>query len=102
MNALIVFGVIVVLSAAIGAVSQVLKNVQQYRSVAVAYVAGTTQALTKIDAELSDLRDRLSASSLEAVEIPLEVQLASIESSVRRLQEGSLSTGTRLVVENGI
>lgn len=68
--------------------ASVLKNIQKYRSIAIAYVAGTMQTLSAIDVELSELRDRLSAPALEANHIPLEVQLASIESSVRRLKEG--------------
>ncbi|KAI0752998.1 hypothetical protein C8Q80DRAFT_1096010 [Daedaleopsis nitida] len=75
--------------------ASVLRNVQKYRNVAVAYVAGTMQMLSAVDTELLELRDRLSMSSFESFRIPIEVQLESIESSVRRLRvAGSISGGS--------
>ena len=65
----------------------VLKEIQQYRAVAVAYVAATTQTVFLVDAQLSELRDRLLEAVLDADEIPVEVHLASIECSLLRLQE---------------
>nr|VWO96416.1 Calcium-dependent protein kinase [Ganoderma boninense] len=65
----------------------VLKEVQQYRAVAVVYVAAATQTILAVDAQLSDLRDRLIASALDTLDIPVDVHLASIERSLLRLQQ---------------
>ncbi|KAI0709983.1 hypothetical protein C8Q76DRAFT_769775 [Earliella scabrosa] len=78
--------------------ASLLKNAQKYRSIAVTYVAGTMQVLTVVEAELSELRDRLSAPSLDANQVPLEVQLASIQSSIRRMKEGHLGGGNQLTL----
>ncbi|TFK81044.1 hypothetical protein K466DRAFT_502840 [Polyporus arcularius HHB13444] len=68
--------------------ASLLQNVQIFRSVAVAYVASTMRTLTTIDAELGELRDRLSAPSVERNAIPLEVQLEAIQRSALRIQQG--------------
>ncbi|PIL26908.1 hypothetical protein GSI_10046 [Ganoderma sinense ZZ0214-1] len=65
----------------------VLKEVEQYRAVAVAYVAATTQTVLTVDAQLSDLRDRLMTSAIDPQDIPVEVHLASVERSLLRLQQ---------------
>ncbi|KAI1783094.1 hypothetical protein LXA43DRAFT_904310 [Ganoderma leucocontextum] len=67
----------------------VLREIQQYRAVAVAYVAATTQTVLLVDAQLSELRDRLTEAVVDPEEIPVEVHLASIERSLLRLQEGA-------------
>lgn len=67
----------------------VLKKVEHYRSVAVAYVAHATHTLMAVDVELSELRDRLSSSVLKVEVVPIEVQLASIQASVYRMKEVS-------------
>ncbi len=64
----------------------VLKQVQRHRAVAVAYVSAATQTLVKVDAGLSELRDRLRGYSVDAEHIPLEVHIASLEQSLSRLQ----------------
>lgn len=81
--------------------ARVLKDVRQYRMVAVAYVAGTMQTLSAVDAELSELRDRLSAPSLEGSHVPIEVQLVSIESSVRRMKESQYGSLVRQAIGIG-
>ncbi|KAI0742711.1 hypothetical protein C8Q80DRAFT_1109023 [Daedaleopsis nitida] len=82
--------------------ASVLKNVQKYRNIAVAYVASTMQALSAVDAELSQLQDRLSAVSFENEQIPVQVQLSSIESTLRRLRDGHWNGGSgRLGLEGG-
>ncbi|KAI0800468.1 hypothetical protein C8Q74DRAFT_1364194 [Fomes fomentarius] len=68
-----------------------LKQVQQCRNVAVAYVATAMHTLTVLEVEVSELRDRLSTSAMEAIAVPFEVQLASIEASVYRMKEESLT-----------
>ncbi len=65
----------------------VLKEVEHYRSTALAYVAATAQAVTGIEAQLSELRDRLVERAVDSQELPVEVQLASLERIVSRLQE---------------
>ncbi|EIW54256.1 uncharacterized protein TRAVEDRAFT_132785 [Trametes versicolor FP-101664 SS1] len=68
----------------------VLKEVKRFRNLAVGYVAATTQALQVADAELLELRDRLADASVGMEDIPVEVQLASIERMLWRLKvEGS-------------
>nr|VWP01846.1 Adenylyl cyclase [Ganoderma boninense] len=68
----------------------VLKEIQQYRAVAVAYVAATTQTVLLVDAQLSELRDRLVDATVDAEDIPVEVHLASIERSLLRVREERL------------
>ena len=65
----------------------VLKEIQRYRAVAVAYVAATTQTVLLVDAQLSELRDHLMEAVVDTEEIPVEVHLASIERSIIQLQE---------------
>ncbi|OJT14957.1 hypothetical protein TRAPUB_8487 [Trametes pubescens] len=67
----------------------VLENVGRYRSLAVAHVAATSEALAMIEADLSELREKLAAPGL-VDDIPIEVHLASIERSARRLKEEKL------------
>ena len=71
-----------------------LHEVQQFRVMAVAYVAATTQALQHADAQLGDLRDRLVEVGTE--DIPIEMHLASIERSLMRLK------AERLYVDGGV
>lgn len=72
--------------------AQVLKDVERYRAVAVAYVAAASYTLQGIEAELQALRDRLTEYVAEPQEIPVEVHLASIELSLRRLREEKLQS----------
>ncbi len=64
----------------------VLQAIERHRALAVVYVSAATHTLVKIDAGLSDLRERLMGYSVDAEHIPLEVHLASLEQSVTRLQ----------------
>ncbi|KAI0654581.1 hypothetical protein C8Q70DRAFT_1058346 [Cubamyces menziesii] len=70
----------------------VLQNVARYRSLAVAHVVATSEALSSIIADLSQLRERLSANVLRD-ELPIEVHLASIERATRRLCGERLKAG---------
>ena len=79
----------------------VLKQVEQYRSIAAAYVAGAMRTMTAIDAELSMLRERLVSSALEANPLPIEVQLASIDRILHRLMEDH-RRGRQLTVEGEV
>ncbi|PIL37503.1 hypothetical protein GSI_01197 [Ganoderma sinense ZZ0214-1] len=67
--------------------AQVLKDVERYRAVAVAYVAAAGHTLQGVEAELQALRDRLVEYVADSQEIPVEVHLASIERTIRRLRE---------------
>ena len=67
--------------------ASVLKSVQQYRSLAMAFVGATAQTLTAVDAELVELRERLSTSALLPEATPIEVQVASIQLSIMRIME---------------
>ncbi|OSD03006.1 hypothetical protein PYCCODRAFT_1467314 [Trametes coccinea BRFM310] len=74
-----------------------LQEVQRFRTMAVAYVAATTQALRAADAELAELRDRLMDASTTTEDIPIEVHLASIERTLARVKGvGSLAGGGRV------
>ena len=71
----------------------VLREVEQYRAVALAYVSAAAQILQGLEAELSELRDRLTETTLGPSDIPVEVHLASLERSIRRFETGSQSYG---------
>ncbi|KAI0720094.1 hypothetical protein C8T65DRAFT_568459 [Cerioporus squamosus] len=66
----------------------VLREVEQYRAVALAYVAAAAQVLQGLEAELSELRVRLYGLAADSADIPVEVHLASIERSIHRLETG--------------
>ncbi|KAI0712372.1 hypothetical protein C8Q76DRAFT_769000 [Earliella scabrosa] len=68
----------------------ILRNVDWYRSISVAHIVATTESLLVIEAELSELRDKLSAPELTGDAIPIEVHIASIERGARRIQEEKL------------
>ncbi|CDO75081.1 hypothetical protein BN946_scf185010.g6 [Trametes cinnabarina] len=83
--------------------AEVLMEVRRYRSMAVAYVAATSQALQVADAELSELRDRLSDGSNSGADIPIEVHLASVERIVGRLMaERPLANESELAANKDI
>lgn len=71
---------------------EILRNVDWYRSLSVAHVVATTEVLLTLEAELSELRDKLSAPELIGDAIPIEVQIASIERGARRIKEEKLKT----------
>ncbi|KAI0681610.1 hypothetical protein C8T65DRAFT_558115, partial [Cerioporus squamosus] len=64
----------------------VLEDVDRYRSLAASYVSVTMQVLMTIDTDLSELRDRVFQPARGAHDIPMEVQLASIERTLSRLK----------------
>ncbi|KAI0364225.1 hypothetical protein BV20DRAFT_920104, partial [Pilatotrama ljubarskyi] len=66
--------------------SFLLKEVQQYRAVAVAYVAAAMQTLTGVDSDMTELRERLVASSIHEDGIPVEVHIQSIQRGLLRLK----------------
>ncbi|KAI0351499.1 hypothetical protein OH77DRAFT_1410926 [Trametes cingulata] len=68
--------------------STVLKEVQQYRSIAAAYIAGAMQTLMAVEADLAELQERITTSGGEVADIPLEVTIAAIERALGRLKEG--------------
>ncbi|KAI9056720.1 hypothetical protein FKP32DRAFT_1585289 [Trametes sanguinea] len=67
----------------------VLENVGRYRSLAVAHVAATSEALASIEAQLGELHDKLNTPDAQD-DISIEVQIASIERSAIRLREQRL------------
>ncbi|OJT09924.1 hypothetical protein TRAPUB_13591 [Trametes pubescens] len=82
--------------------SSVLKEVTQYRAVAMAYVFAAMQALTAVDADLTALRERLVASDVSTQDLPLEVHIASIQRGLYRVHDtkiGSRDEQPRLVGE---
>ncbi|KAI0362862.1 hypothetical protein BV20DRAFT_959432 [Pilatotrama ljubarskyi] len=68
----------------------VLDRVQEYRTVAAAYIAAATQTLTSIDADLMELREQLASATVPASRVPVEVHIASIEQGLFRLREEKL------------
>lgn len=68
----------------------ILRNVDWYCTLSVAHVVATTETLLHIEAELGELRDKLSAPALSGDAIPIEVHIASIERSAKRLNEDKL------------
>ncbi len=70
--------------------AEILANVEWYRAISVSHVVATTETLSTVEAELSELRDKLSAPELVGDAIPLEVHVASIERSARRINEERL------------
>ncbi|RPD53698.1 hypothetical protein L226DRAFT_456359 [Lentinus tigrinus ALCF2SS1-7] len=71
----------------------VLREVAQYRAVALAYVSAAAQTLQGLEAELSELRDRLTGVAAGPHDMPVEVHLASIERSIRRFDAGAQGRG---------
>ncbi len=74
----------------IGRQVDILRNVDWYRGLSVAHVVATTETLVTVEAQLSELRDKLATPDLAGNVIPIEVHIASIERTARRLQEDRL------------
>ncbi|KAI0373850.1 hypothetical protein BV20DRAFT_936924 [Pilatotrama ljubarskyi] len=70
--------------------AEVLRHVDLYRRISVAHVTATTEILLTVEAELTEIRDKLNAPRLSGGGIPLEVHLASIERTTRRLHDARL------------
>lgn len=68
--------------------ASVLRNIQEYRVAATAYVAATIQILSVVDADLEALREQVSSASQES-EVPLVVQMASIQRSMEHIRDTS-------------
>ncbi|KAI0708455.1 hypothetical protein C8Q76DRAFT_627213 [Earliella scabrosa] len=75
--------------------ADVLTSIVNYRNLAVAYIAVTTQRLLAVDADLTELRGRVVESIMGSQEVPLEVQLASIDRTLGRLKGGLLEAKAR-------
>lgn len=67
--------------------ASVIEDVDRYRNLAAVYISVTMQAFVTIDADLTELRDRLEDTAVGEYGIPVEVQLASIERTLVRLKE---------------
>lgn len=63
-----------------------LRDVEAYRKKAAPYIAATTHLLSRTHADLSHLRSRLQRTRFDGDEIPVVVQLAGLEQSIRRYQ----------------
>ncbi|KAI0709153.1 hypothetical protein C8Q76DRAFT_596729, partial [Earliella scabrosa] len=64
--------------------TNVLRDVDRYRSVAAGYVGAVVQALTSLDAELLELHDRILPGNVE-ITMPVEIHLTGIHSALSRL-----------------
>ncbi|KAI0324608.1 hypothetical protein GY45DRAFT_1262527 [Cubamyces sp. BRFM 1775] len=73
--------------------AEALQEIRRFRSVAIAYVGATSQALYAADAELSELRDRLIDASVGKEDIPIDVHLASIDRTLVRLNAERVLSG---------
>ena len=69
--------------------ASVLQSVQQYRALASAYIAATVQALSVVDADLTELREELGAQASAHNSIPVEVHIRSLERRLQRVRENS-------------
>lgn len=65
---------------------EVLRDLDNYRKDAATYVAGTTHVLSRALADISNMRDRLQRTQLDDEEVPVGVQLISLEQSIRRFR----------------
>nr|VWP01904.1 Histone deacetylase (EC [Ganoderma boninense] len=70
--------------------ASVLQSVQQYRALASAYIAATVQALSVVDADLTELRGELIAQASAPDSIPVEVHIRSLERSLEQVRESSV------------
>ncbi len=68
----------------------ILRNIDWYRGLSVAHVVATMETLMRVEAELGELRSKLSMPALADDGIPIEVHIASIEHSARRLNKDKL------------
>ncbi len=80
----------------------ILHNVDWYRTLSVAHVVATTETLLHIEAELGELRNKLSAPELAGSTIPIEVHIASIERSARRLDEVKMRARAKFIKQDAV
>ncbi|KAI0690599.1 hypothetical protein C8T65DRAFT_587797 [Cerioporus squamosus] len=66
---------------------EVLDDLDHYHRRSDAHVTATTQSLVMMEADLSELHRKLAASQYTSGKLPIEVHIASIEQSARRLLE---------------
>ncbi|RDX51827.1 hypothetical protein OH76DRAFT_1313907, partial [Lentinus brumalis] len=64
---------------------EMLDNLNTYRRRAVVHVSATIQTILLIEAELSEIHQKLVVPSSPTTGLPVDVQIASIERGVRRL-----------------
>lgn len=62
-----------------------LKNMTSYRTVALAHVVAALEALTTMSQEMEELRQRVATPN-PGMDVPIEVQIRSIEAGVARLR----------------
>lgn len=67
---------------------ELLKNIAAYRNHALAHVTSALHALQTLNADMEELRDRVSSPALAGGRIPLEVHVKSIRNGIDRLSEG--------------
>ncbi|KAH9895964.1 hypothetical protein C8Q73DRAFT_643345 [Cubamyces lactineus] len=79
--------------------SAILKKVQEYRAVAIAYISAAMHTLVVVDADLNELRERITASGVNGV--PVEVQIESISRGIMRIQKEKLAQW-RVVADGGV
>lgn len=65
---------------------KILKEVGQYRNMAIAHVSVTIVKLEEVSQNLADLRERVGAPRVGSVEIPLEMYVNEILMGVERLE----------------
>lgn len=69
---------------------QLLRELGNYRTRALAHVVAALQALQSLSADMEELRERVAAPDLAGGEIPIEVHARSIRSGLERLNEGRI------------
>ncbi|RPD78444.1 hypothetical protein L226DRAFT_456563 [Lentinus tigrinus ALCF2SS1-7] len=75
---------------------EVLNNLDAYRRRSLAYITATTQTLVMIESDVSELHRKLVAPQSEAGELPIDVHIATIERSARRLNDERVRRGSRM------
>ena len=74
---------------------QLLRELGNYRTRALAHVVAALQALQTLSADMEELRERVAAPELAGGEIPIEVHARSIRSGIERLNEGRIRAKQR-------
>ena len=70
--------------------ASILQSVQQYRTLASAYITATVHALTVVDADLTEFREQLCMHTVGTNSLPVEVHIKSLEGSLNRLKSSSV------------
>ncbi|KAH8831631.1 hypothetical protein DL96DRAFT_1778824 [Flagelloscypha sp. PMI_526] len=74
---------------------RLLKDLSMYRQKARAHVAGALTTLNGMQADMEDLRERVSAPELAGSSIPIQVHMNSIQSGLDRLKQGRIDAKNR-------